>query len=223
MSGRVLAIGDIHGCNTALDTLLGELQIQSTDTVVLLGDIVDRGPGTRQVIDRLIELRSECRLRFVQGNHEQMLFRALEHTAEMPKWLMFGGREVLDSYAEESGQEVIPETHLDFLRTAEDYFQTPTTVFVHANLEPGIPLTEQHEIWLRWTRFTGQEAPRESGQRVICGHTAQKSGLPFAIRGWVCIDTYVYGDGWLTCLDVDTDEFYQANESGQFRTGMLSN
>ncbi|MDB5387914.1 MAG: pphA 1, partial [Planctomycetaceae bacterium] len=100
--------------------------------------------------------------------------------------------------------------------------ETATDVFVHANLEPGIPLKEQNEAWLRWSRFTGREEPLESGQRVICGHTAQKSGLPAPIRGWVCIDTHVYGDdGWLTCLDVQTDEFFQANEQGQFRNGQL--
>lgn len=222
MSGRLFAIGDIHGCNTALETLLGQLNLKRADTVVLLGDIVDRGPGTRQVIERLMELQSECQMHFIMGNHEQMLLRALDHTPEMPKWLLYGGREVLESYDIDSGPQAIPEAHLEFLRSARDYYETPTEVFVHGSLEPGLPLSEQNEVWLRWTRFTGQEEPLETGQRVICGHTAQKSGLPLPIRGWVCIDTYAYGDGWLTCLDVQTDEFYQANEQGEFRTGQLT-
>jgi serine/threonine protein phosphatase 1 len=222
VSSRVLAIGDIHGCDTALETLLGQLQITGHDTVVLLGDIVDRGPGTRQVIERLMDLKSECRLHFVMGNHEQMLLSALDHSAEMSRWLMYGGREVLDSYGADSGIGTIPETHLEFLRSAQDFCETATEIFVHANLEPGIPLAEQNIEWLRWARFTGREEPLESGQRVLCGHTAQKSGLPAPIRGWVCIDTHVYADdGWLTCLDVQTDEFFQANERGQFRTGQL--
>ncbi|MDB5391308.1 MAG: pphA 1, partial [Planctomycetaceae bacterium] len=120
MSGRVLAIGDIHGCNTALETLLSQLQITGADSVVLLGDIVDRGPGTRQVIERLIELKSQCQLQFVMGNHEQMLLSALDHSAEMSRWLLYGGREVLDSYATESGPGTIPELHLEFLRSAKD-------------------------------------------------------------------------------------------------------
>jgi serine/threonine protein phosphatase 1 len=222
VTGRLLTIGDIHGCDTALDTLLYELQINSDDSIVLLGDVVDRGPGTRQVIERLLELQEACHLHFVMGNHEQMMLRALDHSADMSRWLMYGGQEVLDSYEITSlsvGPRAIPEAHIEFLRSAQDLFETPTNVFVHANLEPGIALGEQHEEWLRWARFTGREEPLESGQRVICGHTAQKSGLPYAMRGWVCIDTYAYGDGWLTCLDVETDEFYQANELGEFRTG----
>lgn len=221
MSGRVLAIGDIHGCDTALETLLGQLQITLEDTVVLLGDVVDRGPGTRQVIDRLIELQTQCQLLFVMGNHEQMLLESFTSIAVESNWMRFGGREALDSYGKDFTLDQLPESHLAFLRSAIGFYETPTDVFVHANLEPGIALNEQQPVWLRWSRFTGHEEPLDSGQRVVCGHTSQKSGLPWRIRGWVCIDTYVYGDGWLTCLDVQTDEFFQTNELGQFRTGQL--
>ncbi|MDB5341187.1 MAG: pphA 1 [Planctomycetaceae bacterium] len=219
MSGRILALGDIHGCNTALDTLLGQLQLVADDSVVVLGDIVDRGPGTRQVIERLLELQQYCQLQFVKGNHEQMLLGALDGTYPESNWLMFGGREVLDSYGETL--EKLPSEHLEFLRSAVDYYETPTEVFVHASLEPGVPLSEQHEKWLRWTRYTGNELPLPSGQRVVCGHTPQASGLPARSRGWACIDTCAYGNGWLTCLDVLTDEFYQADEQGRYRTGQL--
>ncbi len=219
MSGRILAIGDIHGCNTALDTMLGQIQVQPGDTVVLLGDVVDRGPGSRQVIERLLELQQECQLHFVMGNHEQMMLEALELPGKMDNWLRYGGEELLTSYGGSPDQ--IPEIHLDFLRSAVDYFETATEVFVHASLEPDIPLDEQNALWLRWTRYTGQEQPLATGQRVICGHTSQQSGLPAQSRGWACIDTYVYGDGWLTCLDLLTDEFYQADETGRFRVGQL--
>jgi len=222
VSRRVLAIGDIHGCDTALETLLGQLQIEADDTVVLLGDIVDRGPGTRQVIERLMDLQSHCQLYFVQGNHEQMLLHAMESPTTRARWMAFGGLDVLKSYSVAGEIDSIPESHLNFLRATVDYYETPTEVFVHASLEPGVPLSRQHDEWLRWTRFSGREEPLETGQRVVCGHTAQKSGLPLAIRGWVCIDTYVYGDGWLTCLDVQTDEFFQANQLGQYRTGQLT-
>ena len=223
MSGRTLVIGDIHGCDTALDTLLGQLRITADDCVVLLGDIVDRGPGTRQVVERLMNLRQQCRFHYVMGNHEQMMLEALDRTWDgwkLENWLRYGGLQVLDSYGGSADQ--IPEEHIEFIRSAVDYYETPTEVFVHAGLEPDIPLAEQHEMWLRWSRFTGEEQPLESGQRVICGHTAQREGLPVRSRGWVCIDTCVYGpDGWLTCLDVLTDEFFQADQQGRFRTGQL--
>ena len=219
MSGRILAIGDIHGCNTALDTLLGQINVQPEDTVVLLGDIVDRGPGTRQVIERLLELQQQCNLHFIRGNHEEMLLGVLDGTIDDSRWLLFGGREVLDSY--DGTTDDIPATHVEFLRSSVDYHETTTDIFVHANLEPGVPLPEQNSAWLRWTRYTGQEAALDSGQRVICGHTVQRDGLPTRTRGWACIDTCVYGEGWLTCLDVLTDEFYQADEAGRFRVGQL--
>lgn len=220
MSGRILAIGDIHGCSTALDTLLGQLQLEASDCIVLLGDVVDRGPGTRQVIEQLLEVRDFCELQFVKGNHEQMLLGVIDGTYAEADWLMHGGREVLDCYA--GSLDNLPAAHTDFLRSASDFYETPTDVFVHGNLEPGIRLDEQTEKWLRWTRYTGRELPLPTGQRVICGHTPQASGLPARSRGWACIDTYVYGTGWLTCLDVLTDEFFQADQAGQFRTGQLS-
>jgi len=70
LPARTLAIGDIHGCDRALDVLLSHLKIAPDDTVVILGDVVDRGPGTRQVVDRLIELEQSCRLVCLVGNHE---------------------------------------------------------------------------------------------------------------------------------------------------------
>jgi serine/threonine protein phosphatase 1 len=219
VSGRILALGDVHGCNTALDTLLGQLQLTAEDRMVLLGDIVDRGPGTRQVIERLLELSQYCDLQFVKGNHEQMLLGVLDGTYAREDWLMHGGREVLDCYA--GSLDNLPAEHLAFLQSAADYYETATDVFVHANLEPGIPVAEQHEKWLRWTRYTGREVPLPTGQRVVCGHTPQATGLPARSRGWACIDTYVYGTGWLTCLDVLTDEFYQADQQGRYRTGQL--
>jgi serine/threonine protein phosphatase 1 len=188
------------------------------DTVVLLGDVIDRGPGTLEVIDRLIQLRERCRLVFVMGNHEQMFLESLDNHNMRGPWLEFGGLETLMSYgerAEESG--LLPAEHVEFLKTGVDYFTTESTIFVHANLEPGVPLPKQTAEWLRWTRFTGREEPWSTGQRVICGHTAQKSGRPAIGNGWLCIDTYVYGGMFLTALDVGNDLVYQASQSGNFR------
>lgn len=99
-AGRLLAIGDIHGCHIAFDTLLEHLSILPTDTVVVLGDVIDRGPGTRQVIDRLLELRQQCRLVFLMGNHEEMFLGSLAVEGVRESWLGFGGWETLQSYGE---------------------------------------------------------------------------------------------------------------------------
>jgi len=228
--GRLLAIGDIHGCHIAFETLLRHLAIAPNDTVVVLGDVIDRGPGTRQVIDRLLELRQQCWLIFLMGNHEELFLDCLRtegipepaagwrDSASTALWMGLGGLETLKSYgrhAEESGE--IPQEHIDFLKSGLDYFETETTVFVHANLEPGRPLAQQKPESLRWSRLTEWDPPLPTGQRVICGHTSQKSGQVWVVNGRVCIDTYVYGGGFLTALDVDRDLVYQSRQTGEFR------
>jgi serine/threonine protein phosphatase 1 len=219
--GRLLAIGDIHGCHIALDTLLEHLAITPSDTVVVIGDVIDRGPGTRQVIDRLLELRERCRLILLMGNHEEMFLDSLTIDEVREPWMGFGGLETLVSYgehAEDTGE--LPADHIAFLNTGLDYFETESTVFVHASLEPGRPLAEQTAEWLRWAKLTKQELPLPTGQRVICGHTAQKNGLVWVGDGWVCLDTYAYGGMFLTALDVGNEIVYQARQSGEFREPM---
>jgi serine/threonine protein phosphatase 1 len=219
--GRLLAIGDIHGCHVAFETLLVHLAITPADTVVVLGDVIDRGPGTRQVIDRLIELKTRCRLVFLLGNHEEMFLDSLAIEELQDPWLGFGGLETLMSYgehAEDTGE--IPAEHLTFLQSGLDFYVTPSTVFVHANLEPGRPLIEQTPEWLRWAKLTREELPLPSGQRVVCGHTAQKTGQVWVGNHWVCIDTYAYGGMYLTALDVGSDLVYQTNQTGEFRGPM---
>lgn len=208
---RMLAIGDIHGCDVALDVLLSRLQPEKDDTVVLLGDVVDRGPNTREVIERLLDLQQTCKLILIKGNHEEMMLDSLlQKGSPDPAWLSVGGQEVIDSYGRFTD---VPQEHWLFLDSALPYWETDTEIFVHANLEPGVALERQPEWWLRWERFRGFEPPAPSGKRVVCGHTSQKSGLPKVIDGWICIDTWVYGRGYLTCLDVTTDELYQARQT----------
>jgi serine/threonine protein phosphatase 1 len=217
--GRTLAIGDIHGCDVALHALLPMLDLRSEDTVVVLGDAVDRGPATRQVVERLLELAQECQFVFVLGNHEQMMLESLSGGTGVAAWLRYGGAATLQSYGGDPRE--IPRAHVEFLSAAVDFHETESTLFVHANLDPQAPLDRQDPEWLRWTHLSGHEAPHPSGKRIVCGHTPQKNGLPLAIPGWICIDTFAWGKGWLTCLDVGTDEWYQANQAGATRSGRL--
>ncbi|TWU09122.1 Serine/threonine-protein phosphatase 1 [Symmachiella macrocystis] len=218
MPGRTLAIGDIHGCDHALDTLLTEVDVQPDDTVVVLGDAVDRGPGTKQVIDRLLQLRQQCHLLFIMGNHEEMFLNAMAGGEWLGPWMMHGGREALESYG--GSFDDVPEEHYEFMRSGLNYVDTPRDIFVHANLTPSVPLEQQPGQALRWERLTAMEPPWPTGQRVICGHSPQMSGDPLVFPGWVGIDTMAYAKhGWLTCLDTGTNIIYQANQSGHSRTG----
>lgn len=224
MAGRTLAVGDIHGCHVALDVLLSGLAPAPDDTFVILGDVVDRGPGSKQCVDRLLELGRSCRIVLILGNHEEMMLEALGHRPQasgfkMADWLNFGGRETLASYGGDISQ--VPGEHIEFLKTAVPYWETEHHLFIHANLEPGVALASQSGEWLRWTHLTGFEQRWPTGQTIICGHTPQRSGRPLVFPGWVDIDTLAFSFGWLTALEVETGEIFQANQAGLYRTSWL--
>jgi serine/threonine protein phosphatase 1 len=204
----------------ALDSLLRALSIAADDTVIVLGDAVDRGPGSKQVVERLLQLAQQCRLRFILGNHEEMLLDSLSDETAVDGWLRYGGAATLLSYGGDLGN--IPPEHLEFFRSAAIYLETEQDIFIHANLEPGMALDRQQVEWLRWTHLTGFELPHPSGRRILCGHTPQKSGFPLVLPGWTCIDTFACGSGWLTCLDVATNDFCQSNQLGNLRFGSLA-
>ncbi len=195
------------------------MQVAAADTVVILGDIVDRGPGSRQVIERLLDMRSRCNLVYILGNHEELMLDVLVDGNLLSEWLDVGGLETVESYQGDPGN--IPAEHIEFLASGEDYWVGEHELFVHANLQPGVELALQSAEWLRWTHLTGKERPHPSGKRVVCGHTPQPYGVPKVLPGWVCIDTYAFGGGWLSCLDVGCNELFQANEAGEFRQRTL--
>lgn len=219
MTGRTLAIGDVHGCDRALRTLIGAVAPTQADTVVMLGDLVDRGPDSCDVLDQVWRLQSRCRVIVIQGNHEEMMLRALDGEG-WNMWMQFGGEETLESY--DGDPRRIPESHRDLLDSTVDYWDTPTTIFVHANLQPDVPLEEQHSVCLRWMHLDGRERPFDPRRRVICGHTPQSNGLPLVMPGWVCIDTDCQRGGWLSCLDVDGNHLTQANQAGDIRAFPLA-
>ena len=94
---------------------------------------------------------------------------------------------------------------------------------MHANLRPDAALDQQSSDWLHWNALDpNMHRPHVSGKTMICGHTQQRDGVPLRLVGAICIDTWAYGDGWLTCLDVTTGEYWQANELGQTRDGVVA-
>src|SRR5262245_38479045 len=95
---RTLAIGDIHGCLRAFDTLLELVDPHSDDLVVTLGDYVDRGPDSKGVLDQLLALRERCRLIALTGNHDLMMLAGREDPEHFGEWLSCGGKETLESY-----------------------------------------------------------------------------------------------------------------------------
>ena len=217
MRGRTIAIGDIHGCARALEALLAAIQPQANDTLIPLGDYVDRGPDSRGVIEQVLALQKQCRLIPLLGNHEIMLLDALENGAEGAGWLQYGGTETLASY--DWSLANIPEAQLSFLKNLRPYHETPSHFFVHANYVADIPLAEQPDYVLFWEHlFASVPARHVSGKTAIVGHTSQRTGKILDLGHVVCIDTYCHGGGWLTALDVDTGDVWQTDKHGTLRS-----
>jgi serine/threonine protein phosphatase 1 len=217
--GRTLAVGDIHGCATAFDTLLAIVNPGLDDTLIMLGDYVDRGPDSRAVIDRLLSLCDRVYLVALRGDHEQMMLKARESALGRASWLDMGGDATLSSYGGDlSG---VPPAHWDFIENqCIEAYETETHLFVHASAYPDIPLIEQPSYILLWGRFD-TTPPHESGKVIVCGHTSQKDGIPKSHGHAICLDTWACGDGWLTCLDIGSGELYQSRESRETRRFFL--
>jgi serine/threonine protein phosphatase 1 len=224
MPERVIAIGDIHGSLRALDKLLHTLNLQPGDQLVTLGDYVDRGPDSRGVLDRMISLHESGQVIPLRGNHELMMLRARDSIAEERFWRYYGGEQALASYAppfRPGRLNDVPETHWRFMAvTCRDYFETDTHIFVHGGVHPQFPLHEQDEDSLFW-RPLSDRGPHVSGKIVVCGHSEQRNGSPRDLYHTIGIDTWAYGGGWLTGLDVASGQFWQANEDGETRIGQL--
>ncbi|MHB8866789.1 MAG: metallophosphoesterase family protein [Pirellulaceae bacterium] len=217
-NGRTIAIGDIHGCSTALAALLAALDPQPDDMIVTLGDFVDRGPDSRGVIDQLIALEQACQLVALLGNHEQMLLGAQEGKSDREFWLKFGGQETLDSYWVPHGGAEIPASHLTFIRRCRRFLETETHIFAHANPAPNIPMEHQAENDLLWRPLDPDDAVGHySGKTLIVGHTPQTDGRMLDLGFLKCLDTACHLSGWLTALDVHSGRIWQASQRSDRR------
>ena len=212
-ANRIIAIGDIHGCVRALERLLELIAPTDQDLIVTLGDYVDRGPQSREVIERLLKLQDECQLVPLLGNHEYMLLEALTQQTLFNFWMQCGGRQTLDSYGGSIDQ--IPAAHLDFIRGCRRYFETENHLFFHANYAPELAPDQQPDQLLLWEHLGEQAlAPHQSGKRVILGHTPQLNGSVLHQEHASCLDTYCFGDGCLTAMEVRSLETWQVNKAG---------
>jgi serine/threonine protein phosphatase 1 len=218
MVHRIIAIGDIHGCSVALDALIDAIRPHPEDVIVTLGDYINRGPDSRGVLDRLIDLGQRCRLVPLLGNHDQMLLDVRAGRYPIYWLLDIGGTATLDSYGPGRDLSLIPDEHFEFMEGCLDFHETDTHIFVHANYFPDIPMGEQHVGMLRWESLRDMTpGPHESGKVVIVGHTSQKTGEILDLGHLVCIDTYCHGGGWLTALEVGTGQVWQTNQRGELR------
>lgn len=217
---RIYAIGDIHGRDDLLGDLLDRIAADTASrgparqVVVFLGDLIDRGPASAQVIERLRRYRpADARVVFLGGNHEEVLLRILDGEEQLvPDWLRFGGAECMESYgidrkrlrrlspakAAAAIRAAIPPAHVEFLDGFDDSFRAGDYLFVHAGIRPGVPLAEQSQTDLRWIREPFLKHAGSHGSVVVHGHTISEQVEERANR--IGVDTGAYRTGVLTAI-----------------------
>lgn len=193
-NNRIIAVGDIHGCLYSLHELLEKLELRETDQLVFLGDYIDRGKYSKEVVDYLIELRDWYSCFFLMGNHELMFLQFLE-TDDPSLWLQNGGKATLESYGIKDGHD-LPETHIEFFRSCLYFLQTKHFFFVHGGLDPEMSIDQnlknlgnEEFCWIRIhlrPAYLDQERYKWE-KTVVCGHTPVS--VPIMLDKLIAIDT----------------------------------
>jgi len=221
-NGRVFAIGDIHGCPDELTAILKCIEAGSADTVIFMGDYVDRGPSARDVVELLIEYkRQHPGTVFLKGNHEDMMLGFLGMKGNYGESFLFnGGFATMASYAivddadlDEATQRM-PSSHVEFLQNLETSYLRPPFLFVHAGVRPERSLEEQDSEDLLWIRQEFILNPHTLGHTVIFGHTPMRDVLvdmPYKIG----LDTGLVYGGKLSCLEFTEGRCFQVSRGSK--------
>ncbi|MET0589380.1 MAG: metallophosphoesterase family protein [Novosphingobium sp.] len=218
---RIYAIGDIHGRKDLFDQLLQAIEDddrsrdKAETTIILLGDLIDRGPDSSGVIAAARDLQTRRSTRIIAGNHEEMFLDSLENVDTLRHFLRFGGRETVLSYpvdralfdtltveqTQAAMRKAVPAADIEFLQGLEDRITIGDYLFVHAGIRPGIPLQEQDLRDLRWIREPFLSHGEEHGWCVVHGHTI--TDAPEVRHNRIGIDTGAYMSGRLTALGLE--------------------
>lgn len=221
---RIYAIGDIHGRLDLFEQLLGLIEADDAargraDThLVLLGDLVDRGPESRGVVERAMALMQSGKVRVLAGNHEEMMLAGLEDDEVLRHFLRHGGKETLFSYGlqpeeyaaaklellRERMNELVPASHIAFIRAMENQIICGDYLFVHAGIRPGIALEDQTVSDMRWIRREFLDHTEPHSHVVIHGHTITDD--PVTRPNRIGIDTGAFASGRLTAIGLEADQ-----------------
>lgn len=231
---RAYVVGDVHGRLDLLEELLAKIHAElqhrpsAKTLLVFVGDLIDRGPSSAQVIERLRTYRREgIRPVFLLGNHEEVLLRILKGDAQLiTKWRWFGGAESLESYGVDPSQfshltdeealalvrRAIPKEHVEFLESFADSCRFGDYLFVHAGIRPGVELEQQRQSDLRWIREPFLLDESDHGFVVVHGHTIAREVEVRPNR--IGIDTGAYRTGVLTALAIEGPERWLVAANG---------
>jgi serine/threonine protein phosphatase 1 len=215
MDGRTFVVGDLHGCLDELQVLLDGTAPRAVDTIIFLGDYVDRGPASRAVIDRLIRLRSEGpRCVFLRGNHEDMFLAYMGFAGHYgDAFLVNGGRATLHSYDLDGCDRAevaqrIPQAHREFLLQLQEHEVVGDFLCVHAGVNPLHSLEQQSAEDRLWIRDEFIRNRHLLPYIVVFGHTPHREvllDLPYKIG----LDTGLVYSNKLSCLELQSGDLFQ--------------
>ena len=217
---RRFAIGDIHGCELTFRKLLFDnLHITREDEIYLLGDLIDRGPRIRELIDSIIKLREYgYKIIAIKGNHEWMLRKSIESDAIFKMWMLNNGQTTLRSFNVNDPAH-IPEMYLQFFSKMPSFIKLEKYVLVHAglNFEKKNPLKHKRSmVWMRNEKVRKKDMVKIGGRSLIVGHTpvslekvlsSNKTNKIMLDGGCIYKGRYP-GVGYLVAYDIDNDNFF---------------
>ncbi|HEY8515769.1 MAG TPA: metallophosphoesterase family protein [Candidatus Binatia bacterium] len=228
MTGRLLCVGDVHGCAPELERLITDVDPGPDDQLVFLGDYVDRGPASRDTVELLLELRERLPATvLLRGNHEEMFLDFLGlGGANKEAFFWNGGAQTLASYglaglarepAAEAALAKVPASHLELFASLELRWQADGFAFVHAGVRPGVPLEQQRREDLLWIREEFLLHDHGLEDTVVFGHTPCRD-VWFGRGRKIGLDTgCVYG-GKLSCLDLTQGILHQVARGARAAT-----
>ncbi|WP_035610642.1 metallophosphoesterase family protein [Haloferula sp. BvORR071] len=221
---RTFVIGDIHGHTRALQALLAAIPLGDEDCLILLGDYVDKGPDVKGTLELLCGLASRPHTVFLRGNHDQIFLDAHLDPTKFLVWETLAGENSLASYGAGSSEDlirVVPFHHWYFLEnTCVDWHETENFIFVHGGIRAFKSPAEEEIERLQWMTLS-MATPHLSGKTVVCGHTRNEFARIADLGHTICIDTGISKGGKLTCLEMDSFDFWQADAEGSMNSGHL--
>lgn len=208
MSGRLIVSTDWHGKLSRVKNLFSKLDLQPNDTIIYLGDAIDRGEDSKGCVDFILDLKKRYKVVTLLGNHESFVLEAAKYpNGQMARsWLMNGGIACIDSYDPECRSsdpiKLILDTHADYFNNLQLTYETENFIFVHGYLSHELDVEDQEEFLCIWGRFQ-DIFPHKSGKTVVCGHSIQTNG-PTNHGFKICIDTGSFlRNGYVTAMVVD--------------------
>jgi serine/threonine protein phosphatase 1 len=223
---KTYAFGDIHGCGRQLDELLDIISPARDDQLVFIGDYIDRGPDSKGVIDRILDLpQSKITL---MGNHEAAFMDFLE-TGEFWMYQVFGIEATFESYgvvpqdrpdSEVTRQmnEALPDLHREFFQSLQLWYESDDYIFVHAGLDPLTPELRDRKTLL-WIRELFIYSQVDFGKRVIFGHFPFYDGEAFFDEYKIGIDTGCWKSGVLTAIELPSEKIHQTKGKKRRKIG----